>query len=108
MTTDIDQYVRNCHDCRRATLPHDKTLGLLKPLLIPKRSWQHVSIDFHEVPIDRNGYDIVMLIVDHFGKRPISLPCKKTIDAKGVARLYINFLYRIYRLLDTIVLDRGP
>jgi len=58
--------------------------------------------------MDRNGYDAVMIFVDRFGKRSISLPCKKTIDAKGAARLYINFPYRIYGPPDTIVSDRGP
>ena len=28
----IDRYVRNCNDCRRSTIPRDKTPGLLKPL----------------------------------------------------------------------------
>ena len=65
-------------------------------------------MDFHELLKDHNGYDIVMIIVDHFGKRPISLPCKKNIDAKGVARLYINYPYQIYRPPQTIVLDHGP
>jgi transposase InsO family protein len=108
MTTDIDRYVRNCNDCCRSKIPRDKTPGLLKPLPIPERPWQHVSIDFHEVPTDRNGYDTVMLIVDRFGKRPISLPCKKSIDAKSAARLYINYPFRIYGPPDTIVSDRGP
>jgi hypothetical protein len=65
-------------------------------------------MDFHELPKDRNGYDTIMIIVDHFGKRSISIPCQKTIDAKEVAHLYIHYVYRTYRLLDTIVLDRGP
>jgi hypothetical protein len=46
-----------------------------------------------------------MIFVNRFGKRPISLPCKKNVDAKEAARLYINVLYRIYRLPDTIVSD---
>ena len=108
MTSDIDRYVRNCHDCRRATIPRDKTLGLLKLLPILERPWQHISMDFHELPMDRNGYNAVMLLVDRFGKRPISILCNKNIDAKGAARLYINHLYRIYRPPDTIVSNRGP
>ena len=65
-------------------------------------------MDFHAVPTDRNGYDTVMILVDRFGKRPISLPCKKNIDAKGAARLYIEYPFRIYGPPDTIVSDRGP
>jgi len=37
MVTDINRYVQNCDDCRRSTIPRDKTLGLLKPLPIPER-----------------------------------------------------------------------
>jgi hypothetical protein len=57
----------------------------LKPLPIPERPWKHISIDFYELPKDRDGYDAVMLLVDHFGKRPISIPCHKTIIAKEAA-----------------------
>jgi hypothetical protein len=49
-----------------------------------------------------------MIFVDHFGKRAISLLCKKNIDAKGVAKLYIDYLYRIYGPPQTIVSDCGP
>jgi hypothetical protein len=108
MTVDIDRYIRNCNDCRRANVPKDKTPGLLKPLPIPNRPWQHISMDFHELPPDRNGYDTVMILVDRFGKRPFSIPCHKTIDASGVARLYIHYVYRIFGPPDTIVSDRGP
>ena len=66
-----------------------------------------MSIDFYKVLTDCNSYNTVILIINCFGKRPISLPYKKTINAKGAARLYINFPYRIYRLPDTIVLDCG-
>jgi hypothetical protein len=105
MTADIDRYVRNCEDCRRSTIPRDKTPGLLKPLPIPERPWQHVSMDFHELPRDRNGYDTVFVNVDRLGKRVISIPCEKTITAEEAARLYITHIYRIYRPPDTIVSD---
>ena len=108
MTQDIDQYIRNCHDCRRAHVPRDKTPGLLKPLPIPDRPWQHISMDFHEVPKDSKGYDMVLVIVDRFAKRPFSIPCRKTIDAPETARLFVHYVYRIYGPPDTIVSDRGP
>jgi hypothetical protein len=64
-----------------------------------------MSIDFYKVPADCNGYDTIMIFVDRFGKRPISLLCRKNINAKGAARLYIDYPYWIYGLLDTIVSD---
>ena len=58
--------------------------------------------------MDQDGYNIVMVLVDHFGKRTISIPCHKSIDAKEAAQLYIQYPYHIYSPLDTIILDYGP
>jgi transposase InsO family protein len=108
MAKDIDQFVRNCGACRRATIPRDKTPGLLKPLPIPGRPWQHISMDFHELPKDKKGYDMAMVVVDRFGKRPITIPCYKTVDAPAMAWLFICYIFRYFGPPDTIVSDRGP
>ena len=51
---------------------------------------------------------MVIILVNRFGKCPFLIPYYKNIDAKEVAQLYIYYIYRIYGLLDTIILDRGP
>jgi transposase InsO family protein len=65
-------------------------------------------MDFHELPKDHNGYDTILIFVDHFGKRTISIPCYKTIDAKGTTRHYIDYVHYTYRPPLTIVSDQGP
>jgi len=65
-------------------------------------------MDFHEMPKERQGYNTVMLVINCFGKRPISIPCNKTVNAKEAAKLYIQYPYRIYGPPLTIVSDRGP
>ena len=62
-------------------------------------------MDFHELPLDRDGYYMVMILVDRFGKRPFLIPYHKNINTKEAARLYIYYVYQIYRPLDTIVSD---
>jgi len=42
-------------------------------------------MDFYELPIDRNGYNMVMILVNRFSKRPFLIPYYKDIDAKEVA-----------------------
>ena len=64
-------------------------------------------MDFHELPTDRNGYDTVLILVNRFGKRTVSIPCKKTTDAKETARLYIQHVFRVYGPPQTIVSDCG-
>jgi len=42
-------------------------------------------MDFHELPIDRDGYDMVIILVNYFSKRPFLIACHKDINAKEVA-----------------------
>jgi hypothetical protein len=58
--------------------------------------------------MDRNGYDIIIILVDHFGKCLFLIPYYKNINAKEAAWLYIYYIYQIYRLLDTIMSNYKP
>jgi len=42
-------------------------------------------MDFYKLLIDRNRYNIVMILVNRFGKRLFLIPCYKDINAKEVA-----------------------
>jgi hypothetical protein len=108
MGEDIDRYIANCHTCRRSENPRDLPPGLLNPLPVPQRPWQHISMDFQSLTKDKRGYDSVFVVVDRLGKRPFSMPCTKDITAKGMAQLYINTVYRTYGPPDSITSDRGP
>jgi hypothetical protein len=66
-------------------VPRDKTPRLLRLLLIPDRPWQHILIDFKEMPPDHKGINIVCVFVDRLGKRPILVPCNRSVDARVMA-----------------------
>ena len=61
-------------------------------------------MDFRTFPKDKHGYDAVFVVVDRLTKRPISIPCHKTIDAREMARFHV---YRHKGAPITIVSDRG-
>jgi len=65
-------------------------------------------MDFYKLPTDCDGYNIVIILVNYFGKRLFLIPYYKDIDAKEVARLYIYYIYQIYGLLDTIISNYRP
>lgn len=108
MKLHIQQYVTNCHDCRRAKIPRDKTPGLLHPLSVPDHVWQHTVMDFKYMPMDEDGYDAILVFVDRLGKRPISIPCKRTCTARELAQLFLVHIYRHYGPPESMVSDRGP
>ena len=58
--------------------------------------------------MDCNSYNMAMVIVNCFGKRPFLIPYYKNIDAKEAAWLFIYYVYWIYGPPDTIISNCGP
>lgn len=104
---DVAQYISNC-SCVRMKARRDKTPGLLHPLPIPARPYQHLTMDFTELPMDEAGFDAALVIMCRLSKKPVSIPCHKTIDAKGLATLFLVHWERHFGMPDSIVSDRGP
>jgi len=107
---DINRYVDNCHTCRRNHAPRDKTPGLLHPLPVPLRTWQDLSMDFHELPAGphRHHFNNILVVVDRLSKRVVSLPTTKEATAKTAAWLYYYHIWRWRGCPLTIISDRGP
>ena len=108
MSSDVDRYVANCKTCRRTSTPRDKTPGMLHPLPVPDRPWQHISMDFKTFPKDDDGRDNALVVVDRLGKRAYTIPCTKSVTAEETAWLYYDRIWRIYGTPETVVSDRGP
>jgi hypothetical protein len=64
MKHDIEEYVDSCIECQQNKPSRQKPLGLLKPLQVPERPWQHVSADFIVQLPPSNGFDAILVIVD--------------------------------------------
>lgn len=104
---DVARYIANC-SCARQKARRDKTPGLLHPLPIPARPYQHLTMDFTELPLDEVGYNTAFVIMDRLTKKPLSIPCHKTITAKEMAGLFLVHWARHFGMPDSIVSDRGP
>ena len=60
------------------------------------------------MPMDKKGWNCILVIMDRLGKRSISIPCKDTCDSKELAWLFVDRWVRWAGSPDTIVSDRGP
>ena len=94
MTKTIRQYVKNCHECERNKIRHDKTPGLLHPLPVPNLVWEQVAVDGKDMPKDRYGYDYVWVFVCKFSRLLVTLAGKKTDTAEVLATRYYRYVYR--------------
>ena len=108
MAGDCERYVENYRTCKRTTVPRDKTPGLLHPLPIPDRPWQHIAVDFKSFPRDRKGYDAVCVVINRLTKRTMTLPINKDTTSQGFAELYYDRVWRLYGFPETMTSDRGP
>jgi transposase InsO family protein len=108
MGADCKTYVANCRSCRYANPRQTKQQGYLHPLPIPDYPMQHLCMDFKSFPPDKHGFDAILVFIDRLGKDSVSIPCHKTTDAKGLAQLFIQWIYRFGHCPESITSDRGP
>ena len=77
------------------------------PLPILIEPWTDVNMDFIlELPHTHRGNNSIYVVVDQFYKMVHFIPCKKTIDAVNVAKLYFREVYHLHGLPTSIVYDR--
>jgi hypothetical protein len=56
-----------------------------------------------------NGKDMILTIVDHgCSQAAVFLPCTITIMGLGIAQLYMNHVYKWFRLPDKVISDQDP
>jgi len=101
------RFVRNCDSCSRNTTSRLRCQGTLKPLPLPDQRWRHLSVDFvGPLPLS-NNYDCVMVVADRLSKGRHLVACHTKMKAKDLAQLFLDNVWRLHGLPDTIVSDRG-
>ncbi|KAK3552407.1 hypothetical protein QTP86_011635 [Hemibagrus guttatus] len=105
--SDVEEYVRACPTCAQARPSCHLPGGLLEPLLIPRRPWSHLSVDFLTDLPDTGGFTTVMVVVDRFSKGCRLIPLKGLPTAMQSAEAMFQHVFRNFGLPEDIVSDRG-
>jgi transposase InsO family protein len=103
----VDQYVKNCNVCVRSKAPRNAPYGVLRPMPIPDGPWTDVSMDFVTDLPGSDGYNAILVVVDRLTKMRHLIPTTKEADSKEVASLYIDNVWKLHGLPNTVVSDRG-
>ena len=110
MRSDIKRFLRNCHACRRAKAPRHKKFGQLQPLPIPQRRWADIAIDFVTGLPDYNGNNTILTVTNRLTKARYFISCRASengTSAEATAQILIRYVWKLYRLPETIVSNRG-
>ena len=110
MTDTIATYVRSCHTCRRTKANREGKHGLLKPLPIPERYFQDISVDFI-TPLPQckrygRTYENIMVVVDRLSKKKKFIPLD-SLEVDAVVQAFIEWVWREEGYPSSILSDRG-
>jgi hypothetical protein len=114
MLNDIELYCRTCKECQQTKTINQLKNGLLRPLPIPQRKFDDISMDFiTHLPLTTSGNNVILVIVDRLTKfaRFIPLAAKHAHDlpaAENTAEAVFMYWCRIFDIPLTIVSDRDP
>ena len=103
----VARYVQHCHVCSRSKPSHHAKYGVLKPLSIPEQRWKDISMDFISGLPESDNKDTVLSVVCRLTKMKHFISCKETTDARTLAKLYVENVWKPHGLPDSIVSDRG-
>jgi RNase H-like domain found in reverse transcriptase/Integrase zinc binding domain len=107
MSKDIAEYIRSCDRCQRNMPTPSKPIGLLQPLEVPSRNWEHVTMDFiMDLPKSKSGHDAILVAVDKMSKAMTLIPTNSTVSAQQVSQLFLKDVYRLHGLPRKIISDR--
>ncbi|GBG73273.1 hypothetical protein CBR_g12992 [Chara braunii] len=107
MMRDAKLYVETCQVCQRDK-PHTQApLGLLKPLPIPERPGESLSMDFMDTLVtSKSGMRHIFVIVDRFSKYARLIAMPETAKTEYVIRLFKENWVRDFGVPKSIVSDR--
>ena len=71
------------------------------------RPWQVISVDLISELPEFKGYNAICVIVNQFSKQIHALSTTTKVTAEGIAVLYKNQVFRLYKLSKKIIHDRG-
>ena len=104
----VRHYVRTCEVCQRVK-PSRSLQAPLQSLPIARDCWKSVSLDFiFGFPPDAQQRTGILVFVDRFSKMVHLVPVMDTITAEESAQHFLDTVFRLHGMPETIVSDRDP
>jgi hypothetical protein len=109
MDIDIKQYIDTCYKCQ-ANKPDRRNRRVpLTSLIPPSACWRIIGVDMIvDLPVSLGAeYNAIIVFMCHLSKMVRIIPTHTSLDAKGLAQLFIREIFPHYGMPLEIVSDRG-
>ena len=105
---EVKRYVEGYDQCQRMKNRAEMLAGKLKPNQVPERPWQHISVDsITKLPVSK-GHNSILVVCDRFSKMSHFVATTKKTMVEGLARLFRDNVWKLHRLLESVISDREP
>jgi len=86
----------------------EEMAGKLKLSEVPEKLWMHIIVDFiTKLPIVA-GKDVILVVCNRLSKITHFVATTEGTSVEGLVRLFRDNMWKLHRLLESVVSDRGP
>ena len=75
---------------------------------VPEKLWSYLIVDFITKLLVVAGKDAILVVCNQLSKMTYFVATTERTSVEGLARLFQNNVWKLYRLPKSVVLDRGP
>jgi len=77
------------------------------PNAILEKPWSHILADFiTKLPLAQD-YNMILVVCDWFSKMVHFIATMEKTSVEGLTRLFRNHVWKLHKLSESIILDRG-
>jgi len=77
------------------------------PNAILEKPWSHISVDFIiKLPLAQ-GYNAILVVYDRFSKIIDFIATTEKTSVEKLIRLFRDYIWKLHRLLESIISNRG-
>jgi len=107
VTKEVERYIDGCDACQKYKNRSKALVGKLMPNMIPEKPWSHISVDFiTKLPLAQ-GYNAILVVCDRFSKMAYFIATMEKTSAEELTKLFQNHVWKLRRLPENIISDRG-
>ena len=85
----------------------EEVAGKLKLRKVPEKPWTHITVDFITKLLLVAGKDAILVVCDQLSKMIHFVATTEGMSAEGLARLFRDNVWKLHRLPESVVSDRG-
>ena len=105
---DVGRYVEGCDLCQRMKNRTEEVAGKLKLSEVLEKLWTYLIVDFITKLLVVAGKDAILVVCNRLSKITHFVATTEGTSVEGLARLFRDNVWKLYRLPESVVSDRGP